>query len=214
MRYTRRMKRAYAETARNQLYRLATLTDVVYACGLVLVVTWFPTPEESSVPGKIWVLDLWAEYSQNLIAIAVALVFIIIYWLRSNTLLSALDRTDKTHTALSILSVFSLLLLLYMVAVGQELEEASGRAGQSVAMVLIGLTAGAAWWHARRKGLVRDGITKEEKVHVQIEAFSEPLAALVTLAFSWDELWWNFAWLSYIPIGAFLRKRGLREDAA
>lgn len=206
-------KAAYAETTRNQLYRLATLTDVVYAGALVLIVFWFPTPEESSTTGKIWILDLWAEYSQNLIAIVIALVFIIIYWLRSNTLLSALDRTDQAHTTLSILSVFSLLMLLYMVAVGQELTEASGRAGQSAAIILIGLTAGAAWWHARRKGLVREGITTDEKLHVQLEAFSEPLAAIVTLCFAWDELWWNVSWLAYIPIGAFLRKRGIKEDA-
>jgi len=43
---------------------------------------------------------------------------------------------------------------------------------------------------------------------VQIEAFAEPLAALVTLPFAYvGELAWNLAWFAYIPIAAFLRRR-------
>jgi hypothetical protein len=85
-----------------------------------------------------------------------------------------------------------------------------------VAVALVGLAAGAAWWWARRKGLVREGISDEERLGVQIEAFAEPLAALVTLPFAYvGELAWNLAWFAYIPIAAFLRRRGTpAEDAA
>ncbi len=205
-------KTAYVETTRNQLYRLATLTDVVYAGALVIIIFWLPRPDESSTPGEVWLLELWAEHAQNLIAVLIGLVFIILYWLRSNTLLSALDRTDAVHTAFSIASVFFLLLLLYMVATSAEVTAASRRAGESVAVALIGITAGAAWWRASRAGLVREGITTDEKLKVQIEAFTEPLAALVTLAFVWDEFWWNISWLALIPIAAFLRRRGVKEE--
>lgn len=44
----------YTATARSQLARLATLTDVVYAVGLVLIVSWLPLPEESHATGAIW----------------------------------------------------------------------------------------------------------------------------------------------------------------
>ena len=75
------------------------------------------------------------------------------------------------------------------------------------------IAAGAAWWWARRKGLVREGITSEEKLGVQIEAFAEPLTALVTLPFAYvGELAWNLAWLAYIPIAAFLRRRGVDHE--
>jgi uncharacterized membrane protein len=206
-------KVAYAETARSQLTRLATLTDVVYAGALVLIIFWLPRPDESLSSGEVWLLDLFAEHAQNLIAIIIGLVFIIMYWLRSNTLLSALDRTDGAHTALSIASVFFLLLLLYMVAVSEEVTAASRRAGESGAVALIGLAAGAAWWWAGRKGLVRDGITSEERLKVQLEAFSEPLAALVTLPFAFvGELWWNLSWLAYLPISALLRRRGVKQE--
>ncbi len=42
-----------------------------------------------------------------------------------------------------------------------------------------------------------------------IEAFVEPLSALVTLPFAFvGEMAWNLAWFAYIPIAALLRKRG------
>jgi uncharacterized membrane protein len=202
----------HAGTARSQLERLSVLTDVVYGVALVLVVTWLPLPEESHTAGAVWLFDLWAEYSQNIIAVVIGLVFTIIYWIRSNTLMTALDRTDGVHTGLSIASVFFLLLLLYVVRVSADVAAPSRRAGESIAVALIGIAAGAAWWWARRKNLVREGITAEEKLGVQIEAFAEPLSALVTLPFAFvGELAWNLAWLAYIPIAAFLRRRGVDE---
>ena len=136
-------EQVYAATAKSQLERLATLTDVVYAVALVLIISWLPLPEESHSTGAVWILDLWSEYSNNIIAVA-----------------------------------------------------------------LIGIAAGAAWWWARRKGLVRPGISKDEMLGVQIEAFAEPLAALVTLPSAFvRELAWNLSWLAYIPISRLLRRR-------
>jgi uncharacterized membrane protein len=203
---------SHLDTARSQLERLATLTDVAYAVALVLIVTWLPLPEESHSEGTVWLIDLWAEYSDNIISVIIGLVFSIMYWIRSNTLMTALDRTDGVHTGLSIASVFFLLLLLYMVRVSAEVAAPSRRAGESIAVALIGLAAGAAWWWARRKNLVREGLSKEDVLAIQLEAFTEPLTALVTLPFAYvGELAWNLAWFAYIPIAAFLRRRGAKE---
>ena len=195
-------------TARSQLERLAILTDVVYGVALVLIISWLPLPEESHATGAVWIFDLWAENSQNIIAVVIGLVFSIMYWIRSNTLMTALDRTDGVHTGLAIASVFFLLLLLYVVRVSSEVAAPSRRAGESIAVALIGIAAGAAWWWARRKNLVREGISKEEMLGIQLEAFTEPLTALVTLPFAYvGELSWNLAWFVYIPIAALLRRR-------
>ena len=205
-------EQAYRATAKSQLERLATLTDVVYAVALVLIVQWLPLPEESHAEGAVWLIDLWAEHSDNIIAVIIGLVFSIMYWIRSNSLMTALDRTDGGHTGLSIASVFFLLLLLYMVRVSAEVAAPSRRAGESVAVALIGIAAGAAWWWARRKELVRDGVSNEDMLSLQLEAFTEPLTALVTLPFAYvGELAWNLAWFAYIPIAAILRRRGLNE---
>jgi hypothetical protein len=201
-----------AGTARSQLERLATLTDVVYGVALVLVISWLPLPEESHATGAVWIFDLWAENSQNIVAVVIGLVFSIMYWIRSNTLMTSLDRTDGVHTGLSIASVFFLLLLLYVVRVSAEVAAPSRRAGESIAVALIGIAAGAAWWWARRKGLVREGVSKDEMLGIQLEAFTEPLTALVTLPFAYvGEVAWNLAWFAYIPIAAFLRRRGAKE---
>jgi len=174
----------------------------------VLIIQWLPLPEESHSGGVVWLLDLWAEYAGNIVSVIIGLVFTIIYWLRSNTLMAALDRTDGVHTGLSIASLFFFLLLVYVVRVSAEVAAPSRRAGESVAVALIGIAAGAAWWWARRRSLVREGISQKEMLGVQIEAFAEPLTALVTLPFAYvGELSWNLAWFVYIPIAALLRRR-------
>ncbi len=200
---------ARTATARSQLERLATLTDVVYAAALVLIIGWLPLPEESAAEDRVWLLELFAEFSGHLIAALIGLTFVIIYWIRSNTLLTALDRTEGVHTGFSIASVFFLLLLLYTVRVGDQIAAPSHRASESGAVALIGLAAAAAWWRAQRRGLVREGISREERVGGQVESFAEPVAALVTMPFAFvGELAWNLSWLAYLPIAAFLRRRG------
>ena len=203
------------EIGRSQLVRLGQLTDVVYAAALVMIIFWLPRPDESLTQGDVWLAQLFAEHAGNLIAVLIGLVFVILYWLRSNVLLSALDRTDGMHTAFSIASVFFLLLLMYVVRVSAEIAAPSARAGESTAVALIGLTAAAAWWWASRKNLVRTGLSHEMRLNAQIEALGEPLTALVTLPFAYvGELSWNLAWLAYIPIAAILRRRGRARRAS
>jgi hypothetical protein len=56
--------------------------------------------------------------------------------------------------------------------------------------------------------LVGEGVSKDEMLGIQLEAFTEPLTALVTLPFAYvGELAWNLAWFAYIPIAALLRRR-------
>jgi len=190
--------------ARSQLQRLKTLTDVVYGASLVVIVGWLPLPEETE--GARWLYDIFASHPENLIATLLGVLYVIIYWMRSNTLLADLDRTSPKHAGLSIGSVFCLLFLLYVVRVNHELEGASAQASESVAVALVGIIAGLAWWRARKEGLVRDGVTKHDRVALQTEAYAEPLAALFTLPFAYmGGLWWNLAWLAYIPISRLLR---------
>ena len=198
-----------SSVGRTQLRRLGTLTDCVYALALVTVVRFLPLPEESVVAGeKMWLLDLFAEFSGNLTAALIGLVFVIIYWLRSNQLSSYLDRTNGAHTAFSIASLASLLLLLYIVRVSAEVAAPARRSGESIAVLLIGVTGAAAWAWARRKGLVREGISAQETLGVQLEAYTEPVVALITLPFAYvGEVSWNLAWLAYFPVAALLRRR-------
>jgi uncharacterized membrane protein len=201
-----------ASIFRDQLPRLIRLTDVVYAVALVFIIEWLPLPSESVNQGEsLTLLQLFAEHSRNMIAELIGLLFVIIYWLRSNTLLAPLDRTDGMHTGFSIVSVFFVLVLLYSVRIGDDLAPNSRRATESLVVGLIGLAAAVAWWRARKKGLTRPGMTPKETTDLQIEAFAEPLTALITLPVAFvGELAWNLAWLAYIPIAALVRRRSHR----
>lgn len=201
------------EVAHSQLRRLETLTDCAYAVSLVLIIQWLPLPSESATGGvRVLLSQLFAEYAGNLVSIGIALAFVIIYWLRSNSRTALLERTDTTHTSLSILSVFFLLFLLYVVRIGAEVEGVSSRAGESFAVAMIGLPLAVGWWHAERKGLIRQGLSDEEKMGEFVESFTEPVTALITLPFAFvDELYWNLAWLSYIPVSFLLKRRQARK---
>ncbi len=202
------------EVARTQLRRLGTLTDCVYALALVSVMRWLPLPEESVLAGEEpWMLELFAEFSGNLVAALIGLVFIIMYWLRSNQLMAHLDRTSGAHTSLSIASIAAVLLLLYVVRVSAEVAAPARRSGESIAVLLIGVFGAAAWTLARRKGLVRAGLTNREITKVHLEAFTEPIVALITLPFAYvGEVSWNLAWLAFFPVAALLRRRAARVD--
>jgi len=164
------------------------------------------------VGGKILLSDLFAEYAGNLVSIGIALAFVIVYWLRSNARTALLERTDTVHTALSIASVFFLLFLLYIVRIGAEVAGVSSRAGESIAVSLIGLPLAIGWWHAERKGLIRAGVSDQEKRDEFVEAFTEPVTALITLPFAYlGELYWNLAWLAYIPVSLLLKRRKARN---
>lgn len=201
------------EVAQSQLRRLETLTDCAYAVSLVLIIDWMPLPSESAAGGlRVALGELLAEHAGNLVSIGIALAFVIIYWLRNNSRTALLDRTDTVHTSLSIVSVFFMLFLLYIVRVSAEVEGVSSRAGESFAIAMIGLPLAFGWWHAERKGLIREGVTEREKMDEFVESFTEPLTALITLPFAFiGELYWNLAWLAYFPVAFVLKRRRARS---
>jgi uncharacterized membrane protein len=191
-----------------ELRRLMTFTDCVYAFCLVLIIQWLPLPSESSATDGIWLFDLFREYSQNMLAVLIGLIFIVLYWIRSNHLLNHLVRSNGVHVAFCVAQVFFIVMLLYIVRVSGEIEPASARAGESTVLILTGLFGAAGWRYASKKGLVRPDATPEEMRKVYIEAYAEPLAALLTLPLAFvGEFVWNLAWLAYIPIARMVRAR-------
>jgi uncharacterized membrane protein len=199
-----------AEIERAQVRRLSTFTDCVYAVCMVLVIQWLPLPSESSVEsGRIWVFDLLVEHAGNLTSVIIAIVFLILYWLRSTGHLARLQRSDGKHATLTILSVFSLLLLIYVIRLSGDLDPISSRMSESFSVALIGIFASAALWHAGKSGLKRQEIEAAEFREMHLESWTEPLTALLTMPFAFaGELWWNLAWLLYLPVSRLLKRRG------
>jgi uncharacterized membrane protein len=201
------------EVGHTQLRRLETLTDCAYAVSLILIIQWLPMPSESSAEGgRVLLGQLFAEFAGNLVSIGIALAFVIIYWLRSNSRTGLLERTDTVHTSLSIASVFFLLFLLYIVRIGAEVAGVSSRAGESFAVAMIGLPLAVGWWHAERKGLIRQGVSDAEKMGEFVESFTEPVTALITLPFAFvGDFYWNLSWLAYLPVSFLLKRRQAKK---
>lgn len=190
------------------LKRLMSMTDAVYALGMVLIIHWLPAPSESHATGGIWLMELFWEHSENLVGVLVGLVFLVLYWIRSNHLLNHLDRTNGIHITFSVTQVFFVLMLLYVIRVSVEIEPSSARFGESLTLLLTGLCGAAGWNYACKRGLVNPEIKPEQMKKTYIEAYAEPVAALVTLPLAFvDALFWNLGWLVYIPIAGIMRSR-------
>ncbi len=204
---------ARTKAARRQLGRLSNLTDCVYAFALLMIMRWLPLPEESTIAagGGLWIGQLWAEYWVNLVAVGIATFFLITLWLRNNLLSAYLDRTDWAHTTLSIVGLCFALLLIYIVRINSEVAVTSGEIGESVAVALAGFSLAAGWSRARRKGLLDEAVPEGERARVQVEAFTEPITATLTLPFAFvGPLAWNLSWLLFIPVSAWLKRAGRR----
>jgi uncharacterized membrane protein len=198
------------ETAQaQQLGRLKTLTDVVYA--LVIWRLFFLLPKPDSPE---WDLTTFSEFLganvMALILIIIGLAFTIIYWLQHNELFSRLKQTDGRHTALSIAQIFLLLLFLYSLKVGITLGASPAtRVFESVAAALVGFAAGWAWNYAvKKRRLLRESVSDEEAHAISDRILAEPIAATITIPFAFIGPWfWEAAWLTYPLITRLLKRR-------
>jgi hypothetical protein len=107
-----------------QLHRLGTLSDVVYAITIWRIFALIPRP---GIGEASW--SSFGEYFRvewlALVVLLIGMIFTVVYWLQSNTLSSALARTDTKHTVLSIVQVFSVLLFLYSLRMVSKLTAQS-----------------------------------------------------------------------------------------
>jgi len=197
-----------------QLNRLKTLTDVVYAIVIWRLFVLLPKPDSPE-----WDLETFTGFmSANVmtfIIIIIGLALTIIYWTQNNTLYSKLKKTDGRHTALSITQIFFLMLFLYSLRVGVTLGASpSTRAFESVAAALVGFSGGWAWTYAiRDRRLLRDDIADEKAGEMSDRILAEPIAATITTPFAFLGPWlWEAAWLTYPLIVILLRRRRTRKQ--
>jgi uncharacterized membrane protein len=199
-----------------QLSRLERLADVIYA--LVLWRLFVLIPKPVSAEGA-W--HSFGEYmSQNgftLVIVVIGVVFVIIYWLQSNTLLGNLERTDGKHTILTIVQLFALLLFLMSLNLGVVLGgSVFTRLLESITAALTGLCAAFAWRYGMKdRRLIQPDVDDFDARKILDGVMAEPVAALFTIPFAFAGPWiWEVSWLSLIPIGIILkriRKRQLQK---
>jgi uncharacterized membrane protein len=191
-----------------QLRRLEILMDVVYALVIWRLFMIMPRPEKI---GEWRSLYSFLSSNAELYVIAgLGLVIVIIYWIQNNALFGYLDRTDGCHTVISIVQLFFLLLFLYSIRLGLDFPgESHSRALESVAVALVGIASIAGWRYAmKNRRLLSPEVTTQRADQISDQNLAEPIAAGITLPCAFlGPIIWELAWLSYIPVSYWLRRR-------
>ncbi len=191
-----------------QLRRLEMLMDVVYALVIWRLFMLMPRPEKI---GEWRSLSSFLSSNVELYVIAsLALIIVIIYWIQNNALFGYLDRTDSRHTAISIVQIFFLLLFLYSIRLGLDFPgESHARALESVTAALVGVASIAGWCYAmKNRRLLSPEVTTQRADQIFDQNLAEPIVAVITLPFAFiGPIVWEIAWLSYLPVSYWLRRR-------
>jgi uncharacterized membrane protein len=196
------------ERERRHLSRLETLVDCIYAVVIVIIVADFPSARDFagdySTP---W--SFLSQHSAELVAPALGLVLVIMYWAQSNIQLGSLVRTDSRHATLVIVQV--ILLLTYVYSVDFVLDfpgNTTVLTTQSVIFLLMGVVSFTAWNFAiRGRRLVNRDIGAQELLNISRKILPEPLTAFITIWFSFlGSTAWELAWLLILPISYFVNR--------
>ena len=172
--------------------------DVVYALVIWRLFMILPRPEGDD--DSISVLDMLIDNWQDFVIVLLALVIVIVFWLQNNSLFSNLKATDRIHTAIAIFQLFFLLFFLYSIGTGLRLGAAAdSRMLESVAALLLAISAYLGWYYAYRKGdLVSDEVPAEKSEELMKQNMAEPITALLTMPFAFvGPIAWELSWFLY-----------------
>jgi uncharacterized membrane protein len=191
-----------------QLSRLERLADVIYALVLWRLFTLIPKPVSAD--------GAWHNFSEylgengfTLIIVVIGVMFVIIYWLQSNTLLGNLEKSDSKHTILTIIQLFALLLFLMSLNLGVVLGgSAFTRVLESCTAALTGLSGAFAWRYGiRKRRLIQPDVSDFDAQKILDGVLAEPLTALMTIPFAFAGPWlWEASWLLLIPTNVILKR--------
>ena len=207
---------AKAAKERRHLDRLETLIDSIYALVIVFLVAQFPNPlgfEEQF--SNFW--HFISSQGDKLVSPLIGLVLVVIYWLQNNLLFGYLERTDNKHAVLAIVQLFFVLFYLYTADLLDAFPDARFVLGmQSATFALMGFLAVWGWSYAtKNRRLIGDDLEDEEILRVRSKTLPEPIAALITLPFSFlGATAWNLSWLA-VPLVTLVvvRRRRKRADS-
>ena len=190
-----------------QLSRLERLADVIYALVLWRLFTLIPKPVSADGAWHSF-SEYLGENGMMLVTIVIGVIFVIIYWLQSNTLLGNLEKSDGKHTILSIIQLFALLLFLLSLNLGAVMGgSAFTRAFESATAALAGLSAAFAWMYGIKSRLIQPDVSDFHAQKILDGVLAEPLTALMTIPFAFAGPWiWEASWLLLIPTNMILKR--------
>jgi uncharacterized membrane protein len=168
------------------------------------------------IPKPVSADGAWHTFSEylaangmTLIIVVIGVIFTIIYWLQSNTLLGNLEKSDSKHTILSIVQLFALLLFLMSLNLGVVLGgSAFTRVLESATAGLAGLSGAFAWKYGiKNRRLIQPDVNDFDAQKILDGVLAEPLTALMTIPFAFAGPWiWEVSWLLLIPTNMILKR--------
>ena len=182
-----------------KLVRLERVMDVVYALVIWRLFMILPRPEKGESDSNS-VLELVLNNWDTFLIVLLGLVIVIIFWLQNNSLFSYLKATDRIHTVIAIFQLFFLLFFLYSIGTGLRLGAAADtRMLESIAALLLAISAYLGWYYAYRKGdLVSDDVPAEKSEELLKQNLAEPITALITMPFAFvGPIAWELSWFLY-----------------
>ncbi len=202
------------EKLRRQKVRLENLVDVVYGVAIVMMVVVAPTPGTEYFEGDT-LSEFLSEHIDLIIAYAIVLFLLVVYWLQSNAINGILSNTDNRHSSLVLAQLIVMLLFFYFTVLSAEVGHPPALlAVQSAAIALMGIIGIVGLLYAAGKGgLLLSGVTKSDVRDLRNSLIPEPLTAALTLPvaiFGIDA--WSLAWLSY-PVVIFAVRRILASGS-
>jgi uncharacterized membrane protein len=204
----------FAKIQTLQLSRLERLADVIYALVLWRLFTMIPKPVSAEGAWHTF-SEYLSENAFTLIIVVIGLIYVIIYWLQSNTLLGNLEKSDGKHTILTIVQLFAVLLFLMSLNLGVILG-GSGftRALESGTAALAGLSAAFAWRYGiKNRRLIQPDVNDFDARKMLDGVLAEPLTALMTIPFAFAGPWfWEASWLLLIPTNMVLKRIRKQES--
>ena len=198
-----------------QLRRLERVIDVVYA---ILIWRAFEILPRPSAEELSWdhIGTFVSTNASGLLLSVVGIVVVIVFWLKSNSLLGNLRSTNSFHTTLSILQVFFVLMFLLSLRYTVELGGSTGtRLFESVTVLLAGLAGGWSWSYAvKNDHLLSPEVTQQYALHLRDRSLAEPVTAAITVPFAfigavlWELSWWIYPFV----VWWFARRRSSPTD--
>lgn len=203
---------------RRQLSRLETLIDVIFALMFFRIATELPLPDAAAdwrwTGPAVW--QFIAGNSTDIFMTFIGVALLVVYWGQNNVLFGSLARTNLTHAALAIAQITALVFYGYTLRLTNVLGTVSAtQALQSAALAAVGLFGVAGWWYAAAdRHLLSRKIDDSEVRDLRYSILAEPLTALLTVpaAFLGPSAW-ELAWLAYLPLAAWLKRRATAQTA-
>jgi len=198
---------AEKERGSKQLFRLATLIDILYALIVFQIFQFLPRPDVDNFTAAELIGVLKSSGTTYMVMV-VGIIMVIIYWGQSNLQYGNLERTDGKHAALSILQTFSLMLYFYFMRLDVELEGPRITLQmESIFIALAGFISIWCWYYSIKNGLLSDKVNLKEENSVYLKLMPEPITAVITFPFTWfGPGIWTLSWLLLIPITMIIKK--------